>query len=636
MGLKEMKIFAVGTEDYEVMDEKARPVKSVAEMKAIKNLKAGDIIKTIGYYSANDGGGATYLIREKSETDVEDNGAIHFINDSLVAELIIENDTINTKQYGCAGDGVTNDTAKLQALFNYVCSKHHNGIKIKLVGNLLVNIGLNLTSTVKANNISIVGTEGAIGYSSNATLKDGLTFIVPNDTGLKTALTITNVNGCKLKNIFIKSNEEVANGGLPFNLVAGVRFINSDMYEVEGCNITGLYIGLYLVSNDAGTCGIGKVIENNFALCNVGIWGSNVGDMTIRDNYFNTLGWNLYNADGTIKSEYETMKTNGRIHGKAMYLYAGGEINISGGKIEYCHEGMYIENVKGLNISDIIFDSNIFYAIGIRNVNYWNQNDININNCRFTGNGSKSSGNTLNGLQGSTICLKNANAINICNNSFAGGNLNYIRNFSDSSDQFYAPKIAYIDVESSRNVNINSNHFDSNRRTVRPTNSLVYMSNNTSIQNNVYWGESNGAIATRMGYKKQCEIYNTSNNLAFGTFDIGDKILNSYANKTYLCTSAGTLGTISDVTASVIETTATEGSQVITGNKRVIKITGFSFGKLGEGDYITIDGVTGVKRIIEIRHFQSSNNLYAKLDSECDVVVENASVSLSAPVFAEN
>lgn len=82
---------------------------NVAEMKADKKLKVGDMAITLGYYEPNDGGSATYLIKIKTDTDIEDNGLIHFISETLVAELII-NENTNVKQFGAYGDNIHDDS----------------------------------------------------------------------------------------------------------------------------------------------------------------------------------------------------------------------------------------------------------------------------------------------------------------------------------------------------------------------------------------------------------------------------------------------------------------------------------------------------------------------------------------------
>lgn len=134
MSLKEMEILAIGSEEYEIADKKSREnisnintqlsnmyVNNVVEMKSLETLKTGDIIKTLGYFSANDGGGANYFIREKQETDIENNGSIHFISDTLVAELIVEKN-INVKQFGAKGDGIEEDSTAFQNAINYIKS----------------------------------------------------------------------------------------------------------------------------------------------------------------------------------------------------------------------------------------------------------------------------------------------------------------------------------------------------------------------------------------------------------------------------------------------------------------------------------------------------------------------------------
>lgn len=84
--------------------------KSVAEMKADSLLSAGMTACTLGYYAPNDGGSATYIIRAKQESDVDDGGSLHELVSGLVAELVVENGTVYPEQFGAKGDGATDDT----------------------------------------------------------------------------------------------------------------------------------------------------------------------------------------------------------------------------------------------------------------------------------------------------------------------------------------------------------------------------------------------------------------------------------------------------------------------------------------------------------------------------------------------
>lgn len=90
-----------------------RPVvyNSVANMKSDARLKAGMTACTLGYYAPNDGGAGTYIIRAKQESDVDDGGSLHELANGNVAELMAENGTVNVKQFGAKGDGVTDDSS---------------------------------------------------------------------------------------------------------------------------------------------------------------------------------------------------------------------------------------------------------------------------------------------------------------------------------------------------------------------------------------------------------------------------------------------------------------------------------------------------------------------------------------------
>lgn len=82
---------------------------TVADLKSAENLINGSYAKTLGYYTLNDGGGATYKIREITNNDVVDNMFIIPLTNSstLIAELCA-NDIINIKQLGAKSQDTTN------------------------------------------------------------------------------------------------------------------------------------------------------------------------------------------------------------------------------------------------------------------------------------------------------------------------------------------------------------------------------------------------------------------------------------------------------------------------------------------------------------------------------------------------
>lgn len=97
-----------------------RTFNSVEEMKASNTLKAGALAKTLGFYTAGDGGGSDYIIINNIEAETE---AIQLQN-GLYALMLKPNLTINFKQVGGkSGERENNNSEILQNLINNLYKK---------------------------------------------------------------------------------------------------------------------------------------------------------------------------------------------------------------------------------------------------------------------------------------------------------------------------------------------------------------------------------------------------------------------------------------------------------------------------------------------------------------------------------
>lgn len=136
-----INIVALSIEDL-VAERMANPQLSVydsVEAMTQSNLIAGQTVKTLGYYTPNDGGGATYTIRAKTVSDSEDGGSIIFIGDSLVAELQLINE-VNVKQFGAKGDGTTDDREKIQAALDFINTLDDGGVVFVPSGTYMLSV----------------------------------------------------------------------------------------------------------------------------------------------------------------------------------------------------------------------------------------------------------------------------------------------------------------------------------------------------------------------------------------------------------------------------------------------------------------------------------------------------------------
>ena len=111
---------------------------NVAEMKVAPNLIDGSYAKTLGYHTKNDGGMATYKIRQITNDDIVNEMDIIALNDNtLIAELIYVH-PINPKCLGAYGDGTHDDYTVIQYSIN------KGNVKL-LKGNYYVSDAINIS-----------------------------------------------------------------------------------------------------------------------------------------------------------------------------------------------------------------------------------------------------------------------------------------------------------------------------------------------------------------------------------------------------------------------------------------------------------------------------------------------------------
>ena len=115
------KIWAALSREYAGLSKFKLPIgyyTSVAEMKASDTAIVNRPCVTLGYYAANDGGGAVYIVRSKTDADTDNGGTIIVLDNGNVAELITP-EVVCAEIFGAHGDGVSDDSDALQKMLDY-------------------------------------------------------------------------------------------------------------------------------------------------------------------------------------------------------------------------------------------------------------------------------------------------------------------------------------------------------------------------------------------------------------------------------------------------------------------------------------------------------------------------------------
>ena len=177
---------------------------NIASLKLATNFSDGSFAQTLGYSSVGDGGASTYKVRTKTEYDTPDDAfLIQTADDTLVAELVID-ETLNVKQVGAKGDGVTDDTTVLRNMFTKCRSKNITSIYFPkgkyLVTNTLLDYGID--------GVSISGDNDDI-YDNSTIILRGADVTVFNFGGVMTLDGISEqAGGLLLKNITLRDSAD--------------------------------------------------------------------------------------------------------------------------------------------------------------------------------------------------------------------------------------------------------------------------------------------------------------------------------------------------------------------------------------------------------------------------------------------
>lgn len=283
---------------------------TVSEMKSATNIVNGSICQTLGYNSINDNGKGLYKIRTITNDDVIDEGSIIAItsDNTLVAELIITNDTVTPEQFGAYGDGVHDDTLPVEHAIKFTTKPHKVQFSAKTYA--IQNININY----EYGNVILQGTNSHyrhynFEYATKIIPYTGMTGVMftVGETGVSTDYMVF---GFTVKDICFTGNNIDGYNYNVFNFgrSSNVFFQNVIFRRVNGycLNLQGVYdsvfdnvefmdngndtnnIGDYTTIITQSTTNLGVTGSNALRFVNCR-WEGNNKDIHCLDNYFQLM-----------------------------------------------------------------------------------------------------------------------------------------------------------------------------------------------------------------------------------------------------------------------------------------------------------------------------------------------------------
>ena len=425
----------------DILKKKPYYFNSIADMKAY-DLKVGDCAITLGYYAPNDGGAGTYKIANETLTD-DDGGGVHELNNGYKAVLIVENDTINIKQFGAYGDNTHDDTIPIQNALKF---RKNDYLKIVFNENdtylMQKEIYLYSNTEIELNNCTIKSCYK--GDSSNAYViyGNGLRFM-----NNYTSLSTPGGYGA-IKNIFIK------NGTIDGNTSgASIFLFHGYNINVENIDFINCCVGTHIF--DLGGCKNVNIKNCNFDGYLISVEGNNSREM-IQFDYARksstpywgdepTYQFDELPCENLIVENCSFKKGTGIYYPTAIGTHSSAELPHKNIIIRNCQfYDTTFASIRLPKVQEVLIENNKFYnnlntgesryAIFIRDYQGYNYPNITTKNIRIINNYFKISNNEyaiymfgVNHTEEPVVTWYNENIIienNICDGDYNSENAN--------------------------------------------------------------------------------------------------------------------------------------------------------------------------------------------------------------------
>lgn len=487
-----------GEIDIADIEQYAHFFDTVASMKNAENLVNGSFAQTLGYHTKNDGGGAKYKVRAKTESDDVDSSFIIAISDTLVAELIIENGIIYANQLGADNTGAYDASVVINRALAKINAYWLNNIKI----NTLVFNGIyKIDNQIEIPPCAKLRSDGMVKFISSVV--DDSTFFIH----------------------YLSSD-------LPTSDTTKTRYMSGDIMNFEsGCVIehTGDYLNSTATAieiGDRSNLGSAYAIAR-YMIRNINIYNFNIGLLFNSFNVYIANHENVVLEQNNINIQFGVSSQSGTNYGE--------RLTFNNCLIGVARNGVLFETESwGTFFNNCSFDfDNTVFEQGTASLR-WNK--INVTGCH---------------IEGLYTLAKNfastQTQINISNSEFLNstGSTNLLENvscFVNLVDSNYGHKYSTSDYEPEHYLAVGQSIRLNNTMAYNPASTKLFILDNNMISNFVDGVADGEIIITANNYIGEFKVLEEYNCASTGTVVTDDYLYTGH--KSLILTKTGQNGVI--------------------------------------------------------------------------------------------